>query len=241
MVARLVSNFTFFGDFLYYVILVWINPTTESFRHMRNSASRFVSTLITVSILTIFLALFLMMTGCGSEEQTTNANTEAVTAQTVTQKPLTPELLYDMAVKRIGEARLVKTASISGEGNNKIVTFEVFRPEVCHDGAVVGTIATFSQKTMSALFKYPEVSRVDVTLFGSTSDPSSNNEVALKITVDRNSAQKIDWFGFSEANLTALVTTYYLDPRIEANWQLEGGGSTPRSQQTGTTATTPAN
>ncbi|MBI5870510.1 MAG: hypothetical protein HZB44_06055 [Actinobacteria bacterium] len=145
-----------------------------------------------------------------------------------------------MAVRRIGDVSLVRSATVSGEGNNKVVTFEVLRPAVCHDGAVVGTVATFSQKTMSSLFKYPEVARVDVILYGTSQDPSSNNEVAVKVTVDRNSAQKIDWFAINDTNVASLVTTFYIDPRIQANWQVEGGGSTPRSQQTETTATTPA-
>lgn len=81
---------------------------------------------------------------------------------------------------------------------------------------------------------------MDVTLYGTTQEPASNNEVAVKVTVDRNSAQKIDWFALTDTNLATMVTTFYIDSRIQANWQVEGGDSTPRSQQTQTTPTTPA-
>ncbi|MHB9112497.1 MAG: hypothetical protein ACYC4D_07695 [Thermoleophilia bacterium] len=191
-----------------------------------------------IALLSILGSLMLLASGCGTEEKAADASTEPATTETTSPKPLTPELLYEMAVRRIGDPNLVRTASISGEGNNKVVTFEVIRPEVCHDGAVVGTVATFSQKTMSSLFKYPEVARVDVSLYGTTEDPATNNEIAVKITVDRNSAQKIDWFALNDMNLASLATTFYIDPRVQANWQVEGGDSTPRSQQTGTTATT---
>lgn len=176
--------------------------------------------------------------GCGTEEKAADTSTEPSTVETISQKPLTPELLYEMAVRRIGDANLVRTATVTGEGSNKIVAFEVIRPSVCHDGAVVGTVATFSQKTMSSLFKYPEVARVDVTLYGTTEDASSNNEIAVKVTVDRSAAAKIDWFALSDVNLASQATSFYIDPRVQANWQVEGGGETPRSQQTGTTDTT---
>lgn len=204
---------------------------------MRQSSSRTISALI-LALLTILGTLIFLAAGCGTEEQAADDSAGTGTTETVSQKTLTPELLQEMAARRIGDARLVRTAVMTGEGDNKVVLFEVIRPEVCHDGAVVGTVATFSQKTMSALFKYPEVSRVDVILYGTTEDPSSNNEVAVKITVDRNNAEKIDWFALNDTNLASLVTSFFIDPRVQANWQVEGGGSTPNSQKTETTATT---
>lgn len=207
---------------------------------MRNSPSNTLKIVYSIALASIFISLTFLVAGCTDDENAAGSSTEAISTETTSQKPLTPELLYDMAVRRIGDVSLVRSATVSGEGNNKVVTFEVLRPAVCHDGAVVGTVATFSQKTMSSLFKYPEVARVDVILYGTSQDPSSNNEVAVKVTVDRNSAQKIDWFAINDTNVASLVTTFYIDPRIQANWQVEGGGSTPRSQQTETTATTPA-
>ncbi|MDO8736855.1 MAG: hypothetical protein Q7K29_07200 [Thermoleophilia bacterium] len=203
---------------------------------MKNSARSTFNALLSIAAASSLVLLILVMSGCGTEEKTADTGTEPFVAETTSQKPLNQQFLYEMAVKRIGDPNLVRTASISGEGSDKVVTFEVVRPAVCHDGAVVGTVSTFSQKTMSSLFKYPEVSRVDVVLYGTTQDASSNNEVAVKVTVDRNSAQKIDWFALSDTNLADLVTTFYIDPRIQANWQVDGGGSTPR---TGTTATVP--
>jgi hypothetical protein len=206
---------------------------------MRNSVRRIINVFSAV-VVALIMSSLLLVSGCESEEKTADSDKETFTADTTTQKPLTPDYLYEMAVRRIGDANLVRTASVSGEGNDKVVTFDVIRPAVCHDGAVVGTVSTFSQKTMSALFKYPDISRVDVTLYGTTQDASSNSEVAVKITVDRDSARNIDWFALNDTNLASLVTSFYMDPRIQANWQVDGGGSTPHSQQTETVTAAPA-
>lgn len=204
---------------------------------MRNKAGKTATTVFVTVLVSSFIVMSVLISGCGTEKAKVGTNEEPITAETTSQKPLTQELVYNMAVKRIGDASLVKTASISGEGNDKVVTFEVIRPSVCHDGAVVGTVATFSQNTMSSLFRYPEVARVDVTLYGTSEDASSFNEVGLKITVDRNIAQTMDWFALNDTNLATKVSTFYIDPRIEANWQVEGGASTPRSEQTQTPTT----
>lgn len=204
---------------------------------MRNKAGKTATTVFMTVLVSSFIVMSALISGCGTEEAKVSTTEAPITAET-SQKPLTQELVYNMAVRRIGDASLVKTASISGEGNDKVVTFEVIRPSVCHDGAVVGTVATFSQNTMSSLFRYPEVATVVVSLYGTSEDASSFNEVGLKISVDRNIAQTMDWFALNDTNLATKVSTFYIDPRIEANWQVEGGDSTPRSEQTQTTPTT---
>lgn len=191
---------------------------------------------VSTACLAVVTAMLLTLTGCTPEEGSVTTSVE--TTRTATGlKPLTQEFVYEMAVKRINDPGLVRSASIASEGDKKVIVFQLSRPALCHDGAVVGTTATFAQKTMSALFKYPEVARVEVTMFGTTSESPANNEVAVKIVVDRAAADRIDWFAFNDVTMPTLASSYFVDPRIQANWVVEGGETTPRSQQSATTTT----
>lgn len=43
----------------------------------------------------------------------------------------------------------------------------------------------------------------------------------------RNTAQKIEWFAFNDINMSKQASSFYADAHIQANWQIEGGDSTP--------------
>jgi flavin-binding protein dodecin len=178
--------------------------------------------------------------GCGEESISTSSDSESETSNDSSPKSLTQNLVYEMAVKRAGDAALLRAAVLSPQAGDKTVLFELNRPEVCHDGALVGIVSTFSQKTMSSLFKYPEVSRVEVTMYGATQDLATKNEVAVKVAVDRATAEKIDWFNVRDTNMSTLFTSFYIDTRVQANWQVEGGDSTPRSEQASTASASPS-
>lgn len=180
---------------------------------------------------TVAAAMLAAGWGCAGESTESVGITDAAPITIQGQKPLTADLVREMAARRVEDPKLVRSVTIADARDGKSVIFEVVRPAACHDGALVGNVATFSQKTMSALFKYPEVSSVAVIMYGTTEDPASNNEVAIKVSVDRATAGKLDWFSVSDLNMSTMFTTFYIDPRISANWQVEGGDSTPRSQQ----------
>lgn len=150
-------------------------------------------------------------------------------APTVAASELTEEWLASRAANKIGSASLVRGVSITGNGADKEIKIEVDRPEVCHDGAVVGTIAVFAQNMLGILFKqYPEVSNVEIIMYGPEQGVVSD-EVAMRISMSREAAQGIDWFSFDESNMLQLVSDYYMHPRIEESYRLEG--ALPYDQQ----------
>lgn len=191
-------------------------------------SNRAIAIMMSMAFLLAFSAV---LAGCGSTS-TTNTFTAPPAKTTIEQKPLTEELVMDTAAKRIGDEGLVRYATITQEGDGKVIKIGLTRPAMCHDGALVGTVAGFAQKTISAFFKYEEVTRVEVAMFGTTSDTPPNDELALEIIVDRAANDRIDWFAFDDTTMPQLATSYFVDPRIQENWVIEGGDETPRSEQT---------
>ena len=179
------------------------------------------------------LALALVPGGCGDENDASDESgnqAAAETANTVTTNELTQEWLATRAANKIGGAHLVRDITITENGADKQVKIEVDRPELCHDGAVVGTVAVFAQNMMGILYKnYPEVSDVEIIMYGPEQGFVSD-EVAMQVDMSRDSAQGVDWFAFDEKNIFQLVTSYYMHPKIEASYQLEG--ALPYDQQT---------
>lgn len=195
---------------------------------------RAIAVMTAMAFLFAFTAL---MAGCGPSESTTGTSTTPPAKTTIEQKPLTEELVRETAAKRIGDESLIRYATITPEGDGKVISIGLSRPTLCHDGALVGTVANFAQKTISALFKYDDVIRIEVAMYGTTIDYPPNDELALKVVVDRATNDSIDWFAFDDTTMPQLATSYFVDPRIQANWVVEGGDETPRSQQTGSTPT----
>lgn len=188
-----------------------------------------------LAAMAFILSLAATLTGCGSPETDTSFKPTAVT--TIEAKPLTEELVQKTAARNIGDAGLVRYATLTQEGDGKVIRIGLTRPTLCHDGALVGTVAGFAQKTLSALFKYEEVARVEVSMYGTTTGSPPNDELALEVKVDRAASDRIDWHVFDDTTMPLLATSYYVDPRIQANWVIEGGGETPRGQQTVSTPT----
>lgn len=174
------------------------------------------------------LAVAISSPGCGdTKDAVTTENTAATTTAT---DELTEDWLASRAASKIGSANLLRKVTITDTGGDKQVLIEVDRPEVCHDGAVVGTVAVFAQNMMGILYKkYPEVANVEIVMYGIEQGVVSD-EVAMKIAVNRESAQAIDWFSFDETNMFQLATSYYMHPKIEESFRLEG--ALPYDQQT---------
>ncbi|RJQ46516.1 MAG: hypothetical protein C4534_02620 [Gaiellales bacterium] len=179
-----------------------------------------------------FMLLVLALTagGCSKEEGSgsdTGTGTQATT--TTTTEELSEDWLATRAASKIGGPHLLRDVAITDTGGDKTVKIEVDRPELCHDGAVVGTMAVFAQNMMGILYKkYPEVSDVEIVLYGPEQGIVSD-EVAMSVSVNRASAQSIDWFEFDESNILELATSYYMHPKIEESYRLEG--ALPYDQQ----------
>lgn len=177
-------------------------------------------------------ALLLSAQGCASDDSagdTATTATESTTTATTATEELTEEWLIARTGAKIGSGALVRDVTITENGSDKEIRIEVDRPEVCHDGAVVGTVTVFAQNMMGILYKkYPEVSDVEIIMYGPEQGIVSD-EVAMSLTMTREKAQGIDWFAFDETNVFQLVAAYYMHPRIEESYLLEG--ALPYDQQ----------
>lgn len=166
--------------------------------------------------------------GCG-EESSESETTEAPVIQSE-DPTLTEEWVSSRAGSKMGSPTLVRAVTITENGGDSNVTIEVDRPEVCHDGAVVGTMAVFAQNMMGILYnKFPEVANVQILMYGLEQGIVSD-DVAMSIMVSRDSAAAIDWFEFDENTMFDLVDELYMHPKIEDSFLLEG--ALPYDQQT---------
>lgn len=213
---------------------------SELSRITNESRERTVHAILLPALLGALILILFLALGCGKDNSSpTTATAPGDASATITgveRKPLTDEFLKDLAALRIGGANLVRAATITTQDADKAIDIKVSRPPTCHDGALVGISAVFVQKMMAQLYKYPEVAKVEIIVFG-TSQDAPNDEVALRVMVDRASAQKIDWFQFNDRTMPALATEYYVFPAIQENYNLEGGDpSGPRSQTKTSTA-----
>lgn len=171
-----------------------------------------------------------VLTGCGGSSAVDSSAVAEKTATSPSQKPLTEEYLREQAARRMGQINLVRSVSITPQGADKLLDIKVSRPETCHDGAVVGVTAVFAQKMMAQFFKYPEVARMEISMYG-TDQSILNDELVLRVMVDRAAAQKIDWFQFNERTITTLATEFYAHPKMLESYNTEGGDpSGPHSQ-----------
>lgn len=196
------------------------------------SRSQYFSRCKLVGLLTALglFGLLLSAQGCTSESDDTGTTaTENTTAATTATDALTEEWLIARSAAKIGSSTLVRDVTITENGADRQIKIEVDRPEVCHDGAVVSTLTVFAQNMMGILYKkYPEVSDVEIVMYGPEQGVVSD-EVAMSMTMTRESARDIDWFAFDETNVFQLVDSYYMHPRIEESYRLEG--ALPYDQQ----------
>jgi hypothetical protein len=158
--------------------------------------------------------------GCGEDEADSETTTVATTE--ASNNELTEEWVANRAASKIGSSNLVRQITITDSGADRDVIVEVDRPEVCHDGAVVGTLAVFTQNMMGIIYnKFPEVSSVEVIMYG-IDEGVVSDDVAMSVKIYRDSAQTIDWFAFDEATMFDLVDEIYMHPKIEESFRLEG-------------------
>lgn len=181
-----------------------------------------------ITVVLALLALAAVAAGCGSEASVEEDKTRSSTGSRTTTGPkeATDEYVKKLAVRRIGDPDLVRTAQVTtGAEGGKDILIEIGRPYTCHDGAVVGEVALFTQQTMGLLFKDPAVQKISITMYGVTLEPGDTDSVAMTLMVDRAVADTIDWFSFDHTNMLRLVNAYYLDPAIEQSFINEGGST----------------
>jgi len=204
--------------------------------HHNLPGSRFLIFIIGVAM---SVMLFGTLAGCGDdadESEDSASQTTAAGTNTKQERIATDDYVMELAVRRIGDPALVRTAKVTEDGTGKVVTVDIGRPYTCHDGAVVGEVALFTQQVMGMLFQDPAVQKIDISMYGSTEAVETSDEIAMTVSVDRATSDTIDWFDFDEQNMLQLVTSYYLHPNIQQSYSTEGGsteGTIDQLQQSG--------
>lgn len=200
---------------------------------------------------TVAVALLgFMVSGCGSSSAENNpfdAGTGPVT--TKTKGPISENVIENLVTRKLGDAGIqgqpvIRSVTLTPEAGGTFVDMELNRTSSCHPGALVGTAVTMAQQVMSAVFLYPDVSRAQLTLYGTTEDAKDKDKQAVRILVTREAAAKIDWFQFSESTVASLSTEFWVEPGVLANFQQYGSApiTDPAKLQaanSGTATTTP--
>jgi len=181
-----------------------------------------------------------------SSKNTFDIGTGALT--TKTKDPISKEAIETLINRKLGDAGVqgqpvIRSITLTPEANGVYVNMELNRTSTCHAGALVGTAVTMAQQTMSAIFRYPDVGRVQLTLYGPTESAADKDKQAVRIMVTKDAAGKIDWFQFTEKTVPTLASEYWIEPAVLANFQQYGSApiTDPAllEQATAGTATTP--
>lgn len=177
-------------------------------------------------VLAAVAAVLVFSQGCGEEEE----QSDTTAAMTAPEVVLTEDWIASRAGSKIGSPNLVRQVTITENGDDRSVLIEVDRPEVCHDGAVVGTLSVFAQNMLGIIYnKFPEVSDVEIIMYGIDQGVVSD-DVAMSVMVSRESAQSIDWFEYDEVTMFDLSDEVFMHDKIRASYELEG--ALPYDQQT---------
>ncbi len=209
-------------------------------------------------------AAVLIFIGAGCSDSTQKARMPDIGTgplTTLTKDPISKDAVEKLVNRKLGDAGVagqpvIRSITITPEAGGKSVAIDLNRTASCHPGQLIGSSVTMSQQLMSALFRYPDVSRVQLALYGLTDEPQDLNTKVTQIMVTREAAAKIDWAQFSDANVEKLASEFWAEPSVYANWKIYGGGAltdpaaqaaanggqttqTPPNSSQGTTPTTP--
>lgn len=216
---------------------------------LRSLSLRSMASILLVSAIAASLMIF-TAAGCGSSAAEGNpfdVGTGPIT--TKAKGPISREVVQNLITRKLGDSGIqgqpvIRDVTLTPEAGGTFVSMELNRTASCHPGALVGTSVTMSQQVMSAVFLYPDVSRVQLTLYGPTEDVKDKDKQAVRILVTRDAAAKIDWFQFNESTVASLSSEFWVEPSVMANFQQYGSApiTDPTKLQAangGAAATTP--
>jgi len=169
-------------------------------------------------------ALALGIAGCSDSTESTNSfdiGTGPITNRA--KEPISKDTVEKLVTRKLGDAGaqglpVIRSVVLTPEGNGMYLAIDLNRTASCHAGALVGTAVTTAQQIMSALFRYPDVSRIQLTLYGPTEEAKDKDKQAIRIVVTKDAAAKIDWFQFKEATVASLATEYWVEPSVNQSY-----------------------
>lgn len=179
-----------------------------------------LKTILTLVVVVTVAATVLLVIGCSSQRASV-VSTDEIKRQE--QPVLSESIIRDILSYSFSDMSLVRRTAISGEETDKTIEIEVDRPADWGDGTFGGVLSSFVYKTLPPLFQYPEVSRVVVTIYG-VDQGIKGDEVACRLMVDRETADKINWSMLGPMSLSYFLTEYYIHPKIQENSKYSGSG-----------------
>lgn len=171
----------------------------------------------------------IMLSGCGDSTSAKPAVDVGTGPATVKAKdPISKEAVEKIVSRKLGDTAaagepMIRNLTLTPETNGVFVNIDLNRTTSCHPGALTGTTVTISQQVMAALFLYPDVSRVQVTIYGTTDAAADKDKAATTVMVDKATATNIDWFQFNDSTVEKLATSFWADPVVYQNWKQYGG------------------
>lgn len=181
-------------------------------------------------LVAIVAAAALAGAGCGDNGSTSafDIGTGPVTVKA--KDPISREAVETIVTHKLGDAGIqgqpvIRSVTLTPEGTGTFVSIDLNRTSSCHPGALVGTAVNMGQQVMSAVFRYPDVSKVQLTLYGITEEAKDKDTQAVKIMVTKDAANKIDWFQFKEETVGTLASEYWIEPSVLVNYQTYGSAA----------------
>ena len=215
----------------------------------RSTSLRSFIPLILASAVAALSLLALIASGCGGSGSAQTGSLDAGTGPATTKNkgPITQDLVQNLIKRKLGDAGVqgqpvIRTVTLTPESGGVTVNMELNRTASCHPGALVGTAVTMAQQVMSAEFLYPDVQKAQLILYGPSEDPKDKDKPAVRIVVTKDAAAKIDWFQFNEQTVAGLVSDYWVEPSVYANYQQYGSApitDQEKLQAANSTKTTP--
>lgn len=174
-------------------------------------------------------ALAIGVGGC-SDNSSESTNSFDIGTGPITNRakdPISRDAVEKLVTRKLGDAGVqgqpvIRSVVLTPEANGTSLTIDLNRTASCHSGALVGSAVTMAQQVMSALFRYPDVSQIQLTLYGPTEAAQDRDKQAVRIVVTKDAAAKIDWFQFKETTVASLATEYWIEPAVKENYLLYG-------------------
>lgn len=173
--------------------------------------ARKFNTMIFVIFLSLASLLFtLLLAGCGNRGDAGGGSSQATALDPL---PLTDDSLRQIVTSSLIDKNNLRNADLTGEGAERTVNIGINRPVDLENGMVEANMALVTQKVMPALFEFPEISRVTITMYGVEQGIRSDG-VAVRASVDRASVKDIDWSTLGPVTLSWSIPDYYVNPAI---------------------------
>lgn len=209
-------------------------PSTNHHRQETTIGAK--SLLVTIGLVALLSMAMFAGSGCSGEDDggDTGAAIDTGTQTSVVnidKGTVNQEDVENMILRKVGTVDyagdpIIRQVALTEDPGGTVVTIGVGRPPSCHPGQVVGYITEMSRGFMSSLFLYEDVSKVEVSLYGTTEDVADSDVLAASAVMTREDADKIDdWFAFDENTISQMATEYWVEPQIYANWQQFGSAA----------------